>query len=214
MTILICQLIHSRSKCLPFANLDYSCLIPMLRYFGVDGISIETKRCGLYPFGGGLIQVVIPHIKSLESVSINDEGKIKKIRGVAYSSNVNPTLATRMIDTVRGVFNDFLPDVWIHGDHYKKDNAGLSKGYGISLVAETTTECHISTDRIYNIGEASDPEKMGEEAAINLLNEIHNSGSVNLHIAPTIILLMGLSSNENVSDIKLGRLLMEGPNSK
>lgn len=121
----------------------------MLKYFGIDGVSIETKKCGLYPNGGGFIQVIIPTIKQLDSVSINDEGKVKKVRGVAYSCNVNPTLATRMIDSIRGVFNDYLPDVWIHTDHYKKDNAGLSKGYGVSIVASTTTECMISADKIY-----------------------------------------------------------------
>lgn len=161
-----------------------------------------------------MIQVIIPHVKSLESVSINDEGRVKKIRGVAYSCNVNPTLATRMIDSVRGVFNDYLPDVWIHGDHYKKDNAGLSKGYGISLVAESSTECFISNDRIYNINEVSDPEKLGEEAAIQLLDEIHNNATIGLQVAPTILILMGLSSNENVSDIKLGRVITDGPNSR
>ena len=102
--------------------------------------------------------------------------KSNKIRGVACSCSVNPTLATRMIDSIRGVFNDYIPDVWIHGDHYKKDNAGLSKGYGVSIVAETTTQCYISTDKIYNIGDVSDPEKLGEQAALDLLDRIHHSG--------------------------------------
>lgn len=118
----------------------FSCLIPILKNFGIDGINIEIKKRGLYPQGGGLVSVNIPIVKSLESISLTDEGKVKKVRGIAYSCNVNPTLATRMIDTIRNVLNDYLPDVWIHCDHYKKDRGGHSKGYGVSIVAETSTE--------------------------------------------------------------------------
>lgn len=112
-----------------------------------------------------------------------------------------------MIDSIRNVFNDYIPDVWVHWDHYKKDKGGLSKGYGISLIAESTTECLISTDQIYIHGEVSDPEKLGEKAAMILLDEIYYSGVVDIRIAPTVVLLMGLSSSENTSDIKLPRTL-------
>jgi RNA 3'-terminal phosphate cyclase-like protein len=178
-------------------------LIPILKHFGVDQPSIEVKKRGLYPNGGGHISVYIPYIRELESVSLTDEGKVKRIRGVAYSCNVNPTLATRMIDSIRNVFNDYIPDVWVHCDHYKNENAGLSKGYGVSIIAETTTDCLISTDKIYNIGDVSDPEKLGESAAMELLDEIYYSGITDIRIAPSILLLMGLSSASNASDIKL-----------
>lgn len=108
-----------------------------------------------------------------------------------------------MIDSIRNVFNDYLPDVWIYWDHYKKDKAGLSKGYGVSLVAETTTECLIWIDQIYNIGDVSDPEKLGESAAMKLLDEIYYSGYTDIKFAPTILLLMALSDLENMSEIKL-----------
>lgn len=153
--------------------------------------------------GGGEITIHIPYVRGLESVSLIEEGKVKKIRGIAYSCNVNPTLATRMIDSIRSVFNDYIPDVWIHADHYKKDKGGLSKGYGVSIIAESTTECLISTDEIYQMGDVSDPEKLGETAAKLLLDEIRASGVVDIKIAPTILTLMALSSSENASEIKL-----------
>jgi len=40
-----------------------------------------------------------------------------------------------------------------------------------------------------------------------LLDEIYYSGVVDIRIAPTVVLLMGLSSSENTSDIKLPRTL-------
>lgn len=115
-------------------------------------------------------------MRELSPITLIDPGKIKKIRGVAYSCNVNPTLGTRAIDSIRGVFNDYLPDVWIHSDHYKKEKGGLSKGYGVSIIAETSTGNLISVDKIYENGSVSDPEKLGESAAIDLLDEIFYSG--------------------------------------
>ena len=202
MIILIFLLILSKSKFLLFYAI-FSCLFPLLKHFGIEGASIEIKKRGLYPKGGGHISIQIPYVRELESISLTDEGKVKKIRGVAYSCNVNPTLAARMIDSIRGVFNDYIPDVWMHCDHYKKEKGGFSKGYGVSIIAETTTECLISTDQIYNIRDVSDPEKLGEIAAMSLLDEIYYSGVVDIRISPTVLLLMGLSSAENTSEIKL-----------
>ena len=58
--------------------------------------------------------------KKLETVSLVDEGKVKRIRGLLTSAKVSPQLTTRVVDKVREVLNDYIPDVWIHTDHYKK----------------------------------------------------------------------------------------------
>jgi RNA 3'-terminal phosphate cyclase len=73
----------------------------------------------------------------------------------------------------------------------------------VSIIAESTTECLISTDCIYKTSSISDPEKLGESAALNLLDEITYSGCIDLKILPTVIILMGLSSSENASDVKV-----------
>lgn len=79
----------------------------------------------------------------------------------------------------------------------------MSKGYGVSLVAETTTECLISAESVHDPSAVLDPEKLGEAAAFSLLEEIYTSGVVDIRIAPTIVLLMGLSNSDNTSEIKL-----------
>lgn len=58
------------------------------------------------------------------------------------------------------------------------------------------------------MGEVSDPEKLGEIAAIQLLDEIYHCGSVDIRIAPTVLVLMGLSSQLNTSDILLTKSMM------
>ena len=70
------------------------------------------------------MQVIQRYAKKLESISMVDEGKIKRVRGKLTSARVSPQLTSRVVDKVREIFNDYIPDVWIHTDHYKKELAG------------------------------------------------------------------------------------------
>ena len=66
-------------------------------------------------------------------------GMVKRIRGVAFSTRVSPHMCNRMVDGARGVLNALLSDVFIFTDHMSGLEAGLSPGFGLTLVAETTT---------------------------------------------------------------------------
>lgn len=94
----------------------------LLKQFGVaDGsLDIQVKKRGYSPLGGGVVQLVQRYAKKLDSISMVDEGKVKRIRGLLTSAKVSPQLTTRVVDKLREVFNDYIPDVWIHTDHYKK----------------------------------------------------------------------------------------------
>ena len=71
-------------------------------------------------------------------------GMVKRVRGVAYSMRVAPAASNRMVDGARGVLNSLLADVFVFTDHMPGHEAGASPGYGLSLVAETTTGLLIS----------------------------------------------------------------------
>ena len=82
---------------------------------------MKVKKRGFAPLGGGLVTIRQQYAKRLEAVSLVDEGKVNRVRGWVTSAKVSPQLTTRVVDKVREVFNDYIPDVWIHTDHYKKD---------------------------------------------------------------------------------------------
>jgi len=84
--------------------------------------------------------------KELKPCTLVDQGKIKRVRGVAYTAKCGPMLGNRVISGVRGVMNDFIPDVYVYADHCKGKEAGLSSGYGVTLVAESTTGVVLSTE--------------------------------------------------------------------
>lgn len=82
---------------------------------------MEIKKRGLFPRGGGLVTITIPYIRELQSLNLTDEGKIKKIRGIAYCCMRNNEVNTRVFTSVRGVLNDYIPDVYIYTENYKKE---------------------------------------------------------------------------------------------
>ena len=74
-------------------------------------------------------------MRELRPVALEDMGLIRRVRGVAYSARVSPTILTRVVESARGVLNNLLPDVYIHTDHYKGSDGGNSPGYSLALVA-------------------------------------------------------------------------------
>ena len=104
---------------------------------------------------------------------------------------------------MRGVFIDYIPDVWIHTDHSK---SGLSSGYGVSVIAETTTGTLLSADSFFTAAQESTPESVGKECALRLLDETLFGGCVDSSFQPMALLLMALSSNKHVASLKVGRV--------
>ena len=77
--------------------------------------------------------------------ALRGAGMVKRVRGIAYSMRVAPAASNRMVDGARSVLNPLLADVFVFTDHMPGHEAGESPGYGLSLVAETTTGLLISS---------------------------------------------------------------------
>lgn len=179
--------------------------MPLYEKFGLDfGATIKCKRRGLPPLGGGLVIFKCSGIaKDLKPTNMIDTGKVKRIRGVAYTARCGPMLGNRAITSARGEFNNFIPDVYIHADHYKGKDAGDSSGYGLALVAETTTGMVMSTEMTGQQGVP--PEDFGVHVARMLLEEIVKGGCVDTFHQSFVLLFMVLCP-EDVSKVRLGRL--------
>lgn len=142
----------TNSKDSPSVDHIKSAAIPNLLKFLVvdDGLELKIIRRGLKPLGGGEIHFKCPVRKSLKSVQLLKPGMVKRIRGIAYASKVSPALANRMIDSAKGKLLQFIPDIYIYADQTKGKNAGNSPGFGMNLVAETTTGVCFSTEVLSN----------------------------------------------------------------
>ncbi|GBM60785.1 putative RNA 3'-terminal phosphate cyclase-like protein, partial [Araneus ventricosus] len=100
--------------------------LPVLKRFILndENLEIKIKGRGLPPEGGGEVVFRCPIVNTIRPVKCLDPGKIKRIRGYAYSVRVSPAMSSRMVDSAKGLLLKFLPDVYIYTDHYKGKLSG------------------------------------------------------------------------------------------
>ncbi|KAK1291655.1 putative RNA 3'-terminal phosphate cyclase-like protein [Acorus calamus] len=195
----------------------------MLKQFGVplDGVELKVVSRGVPPQGGGEVTLALPIIQNnLSAVSWVDEGMVKRIRGVAFSTKASPQFINRMISSARGILNNLLPDVYIDSDHKTGQYAGRSPGYGMSLVAQTTSGCLISADYVSSYPYVNEmdgfedptetetlmsPEEIGVKVASVLLEEIGQGGVVDSTHQGLLFLLCALCPKD-VSKVRVGLL--------
>ncbi|XP_058157789.1 RNA 3'-terminal phosphate cyclase-like protein isoform X2 [Dasypus novemcinctus] len=192
------------------------CLAPFMKHplkivlRGVtnDQVDPSVVRRGMPPGGGGEVFFSCPVRKALKPIQLTDPGKIKRIRGVAYSVRVSPQMANRIVDSARSILNKFIPDIYIYTDHMKGANSGKSPGFGLSLVAETTNGTFLSAELASNPqgqGVAVLPEDLGRNCARLLLEEIYRGGCVDSTNQSLALLFMTLGQ-QDVSKVLLGPL--------
>eukprot|EP01119_Soliformovum_irregulare_P015039 TRINITY_DN4185_c0_g1_i1.p1 TRINITY_DN4185_c0_g1~~TRINITY_DN4185_c0_g1_i1.p1 ORF type:complete len:377 (-),score=38.10 TRINITY_DN4185_c0_g1_i1:545-1675(-) len=189
--------------------------LPLLRHFGLlEGIQLKIEKRGAPPLGGGQIHFTCPVIRELQSVQLTEEGKIRRIRGIAYATRVTPQIPNRVVDSAKAVLIKYQQDTFIYSDHYKGNTSGLSPGYGLALVAEGTVGSTGEDDNQMGgvvlgsecVAEGGSlPEELGRKAAYTLLSEVANRGCVDTSNQATVLLFMALGP-ASVSKVRLGRL--------
>lgn len=172
--------------------------LPVLRKFLTDDSNLDlsiTKR-GAAPGGGGQVVFRCPVRKTMKPVQIVEQGKIKRIRGVAWAVRVSPATANRVVESAKGALLKFLPDVYIYTDHFTGPKSGKSPGFGLTLTAETTTGCFLTAEVCSNPAGGNQgptvPEELGLEGAKLLLEEIFRGGCADSLSQSLVVLLMGL----------------------
>lgn len=194
----------------PSVDLLKSTAIPLMKQFGVDGEGLELKvvKRGVAPGGGGEVLFRCPVRRTIRPVQLTDPGKIKRIRGIAYSVRVSPQMANRIVDSARSILNKYIPDIYIYTDHMKGANSGKSPGFGLTLVAETLTGSFLSAEMSstpQGQGDPVLPEDLGRNCAKLLLEEIYRGGCVDSTNQSLALLYMTLGQ-QDVSKALLGPL--------
>ncbi|KAK3675762.1 hypothetical protein LTR78_004403 [Recurvomyces mirabilis] len=195
-------------------------ILPSFRSFGIEN-NLELRilrrsnsgRDGRG--GGGEVQLVFGHqVRLPKTIHLMNAGRVKRIRGVAYSTGVAGANNARLIEAARGVLNEFSPDIYVFSDVSSapfvpapsKDNPAAKKkiglGFGLSLVAETNTNMLYSADITSPPAGGEAPEELGKKCAYQLLEAVEQGGCVGAVAAPTMLTLMALGSED------VGRIAM------
>jgi RNA 3'-terminal phosphate cyclase-like protein len=194
-------------------------ILPLYAHFGIER-NIELRitqrsNAGVKGRGGaGEVQLVFGHqVRLPRTVHLLSAGRVKKIRGVAYATGVSGSNNARTIESARGILNPFGAETYIFsdvssaalvatGEKGAKRKVGL--GFGLSLVAESSTGALYSADLASPPEGGQTPEEIGKYCALQLLESIQRGGRVSLEAAPTVITLMAMGS-EDVGRVQLGR---------
>nr|XP_007160174.1 hypothetical protein PHAVU_002G299100g [Phaseolus vulgaris]ESW32168.1 hypothetical protein PHAVU_002G299100g [Phaseolus vulgaris] len=188
----------------PSVDTFKSTALPILKRFGVPSESLELKveSRGLPPNGGGEVILSLPVVQSLAAVSWIDEGFVKKIRGTTFSTRVSVQFENSMIKATRGIINPLVSDVHIFSDHRSGPQAGNSPGFGISLVAETTSGCFIFANTAVFHARDDDTSSLADDAKRDLMPPAWGLPMLYLGL---LFLLCALCP-QDVSKVRVGKL--------
>ncbi|KAK2740383.1 hypothetical protein FQN57_006123 [Myotisia sp. PD_48] len=197
-------------------------ILPLFSQFGISN-NIELrilKRSNPGPNGkggGGEVQLVFGHqVRLPKTLHLLNPGRVKKIRGVAYSTGVSGSNNARMIDVARGILNPYVSDTYIFSDvspaplvsANDRNNPSAKKkigvGFGLSLVAESSTGCLYSADVASPPSGGVAPEDIGKQCALQLLEAVSVGGCVSRSAAPTLLTLMSMGT-EDVGRLQVGK---------
>lgn len=178
------------------------------KFMFTEGLDVQIVSRGGSPLGGGEVRFKAPICKRLRPVQFTSPGKIKRIRGWAFSMKTNPQMTSRMVDAAKDLLLKFLPDVYIYTDACKGKKGGNCPGFGICLVAETRDGAVYAADSMSDPNKGRElmiPEDIGKEAAIRLVQEIYRGGCVDTANQSLALLLMALGPTD-ISKYQLGTL--------
>ena len=183
--------------------------IKLLERAGISsGLDIKIVSRGAKPLGGGEVVFTCPVVRNIKPLHWLDPGLVRRVRGVAISMRVAPTNGNRMIDEMRDVLNRFISDLYIVSDHAKGNESGNSPGYGMCLVAETTSGALVAADTFSSVEGGTrpeTPEDIGKNCGHFLLEEIFRGGCVDTRNQSLVLLLMAMAS-DGVSRVLIGDL--------
>ncbi|RDD45368.1 RNA 3'-terminal phosphate cyclase-like protein [Trichoplax sp. H2] len=180
--------------------------LKLMEKFGLDeGLELTINKRGSMPKGGGEIFLRCPVVRQLNTVNMLETGKVKKIRGLSYTTRVSPAMANRIIDSCRNSLNPFISDLYIYVDHCKGNQSGLSPGFGVTLTATTTSGVMYSSQLTADVSDQKLPEDIGQYAAYKLLSEIKQGGCIDA-THQTLALLMIALGPPDVGKIRTGPL--------
>ncbi|KAI9322574.1 RNA 3'-terminal phosphate cyclase [Dichotomocladium elegans] len=166
-------------------------LLPQLKRFGIDGnVELKINKRGAPPLGGGEIVFSCCSVRQLKPIQYTDEGRIKRIRGIAYCTRVSPQTANRMIEAARSLLNRYIPDMFTKEPRVES----MSPGFALNLVAESTTGALLSGEKAAEPGMTA--EDVGLLGAKILLREISKGGCIDTSSQWLNLLLMVLCSED------------------
>jgi len=178
----------------PTINYLKHVLLPMLNRMGLEA-SLTIEKYGYYPKGMGEITLTVQPNKRLNSIRIEEFGKVAELRGFSVCTFLaDRRVAERQAKTAK----EFLKTRGYEAEIQVVNDVSnpLQKGSSLVLWAKTDTGALLGGDAIGELGKPS--EVVGREAAENLLRELESKATVDAHLADMLVPYVALAQGESV----------------
>lgn len=177
-------------------SIDYfqNVTVPILKLMGYN-VKIKLVKRGHYPRGGGILEVEIFPISTLNSVNLV-KSHFNTIKGISHAVNLPEHVAVRQAKSAEEIIKNAGYDIKIDIDH--TDNS-LGSGSGISLW--TDGNIPLGGGSIGERGKKA--EKVGYDAANDLLSQIKGNSALDCHMGDQIIPYLFIAGNSTIKTSEL-----------
>lgn len=178
----------------PTINYLRHVMLPMLTRMGLKA-TLTLQKYGYYPKGMGEILLEVEPSPSLNPLVLDDFGQLQSVKG----TSVCTYLADRRVaERQASAANERLKTAGLHADiEVINDTSNpLQKGSSLVLWAETSKGAILGGDAIGELGKTS--EKVGQEAADNLIRELEFKPTVDSHLADILVPYVALAKGKSV----------------
>ena len=186
----------------PTTNYLKHVLLSMLTRMGLKA-SLSIRRYGYYPKGMGEVVLEVDPYQKLKPMKLEDFGNLQTISGVSVCT----FLADRRVAERQAIAaSERIKSAGFHADiEIVNDTSNpIQKGSSLVLWAETDAGALLGGDSIGELGKPS--EKVGRDAADNLLKELESKATVDSHLADMLVPYVALAQGNSVY---LSRLVTE-----
>jgi RNA 3'-phosphate cyclase len=173
----------------PTINFLRYILLPTLRKMGVEA-SVQIRAYGYYPVGMGEVILRVTPCRSLKPLKLREYERIRGVNGISICTFLeDKRVADRQATSARKILEaqGYKSNIEVV---YDSSNP-TQKGSSLVLWAETDSGAIIGGDAIGELRKSS--EKVGREAANNLLMELKAKVTSDIHLGDMIIPYIGLA---------------------
>jgi RNA 3'-phosphate cyclase len=164
------------------------------REMGFTG-RLTVRREGFYPRGGGSVDVSVKPVVELGSLRAESVDRVPRVEGVSVCGRLPRHVAERQARSAERVLEEAGIDSEVSIAVAEGDNAPLSPGSVLSLWAISSPKVFIGAS---SLGERGKPaERVGEEAANSLVDELRVEATVDQHTADNLILWCSLAGGQS-----------------
>lgn len=178
----------------PTINYLQHVFLPMLKRMGVKA-ALTVHKYGYYPKGMGEVTLEVEPCRQLRPIRLEKFGTLEAVEGVSVCT----FLADRRVAErqAKAAHNQLRAHRYQAKIRVVNDTSNpVQKGSSLVLWAKTSTNVLLGGDAIGELRKSS--EKVGREAAENLLDELKARATVDVHLADMLVPYVALADGNSV----------------